>query len=54
MAKKSLQFGMFLHGMSVLLKRNFVIRKLVKNQGINIHGAWERFRKILCLNQSEV
>ena len=54
MAKKSLQIEMFLHGMSVLLKRNFVIRKLVRKQEINRHAAWERFRKILCLNQSEV
>ena len=34
--------------LTVLLKlrRDFVIRKLVRKQGINIHAALRRFRKI--------
>ena len=46
----------FSHRISVLfrLRRDFVIRKLVRKQEIDIHAALQRFRKIWRLNQSEV
>ena len=54
-AKKCLQFYMIrTYTISVLLRlrRDFVIRKLNRKKGINIHAALPRFRKIWCLNHS--
>ena len=44
------------HRISVLvgLRQDFVMRKLVRKLRINIQAALRRFRKICCLNQSEV
>ena len=44
------------HRISVLigLRQDFVIRKLVRKLRINIEAALRRFRKICCLNQSQV
>ena len=55
-AKKSrYNFTCSSHSISVLLRRrrDFVTRKLVRKQTINIHTALRRFRKISVLNQSE-
>ena len=35
------------------LRQDFVIRKLVRREGINIHAALWRFCKIWCFNQSD-
>ena len=40
--------------MLVGLRQDFVIRKLVRKLRINIEAALRRFRKICCLNQSQV
>ena len=40
--------------MLVGLRQDFVMRKLVRKLRINIQAALRRFRKICCLNQSEV
>ena len=36
------------------LIQDFILRKLVRKLTINIQAALRRFRKICCLNQSEV
>ena len=40
--------------MLVGLRQDFVMRKLVRKLRINIQAALRIFRKICCLNQSEV